>query len=477
MQLGVAQQGQQLSETNSKSASGSGGQQVKNAVDGPQVGGVGQQMQSQPVTTEYKTAGAVGESAGEDNKSVTDPSSIADTTWRKVEDSVKERLTTAPNNLDTVYYGLLSLTHEARMKKVWAYSAAFKDHDRNKGPLDSFQVTVKDVELNIEEWHILKCFIRTDTGIFENRCPISLLYYNQGRFGNSHARRADQLYFTNLRNQKYYIQIGSVLNFDPSPRHRVSMEQYDITLLRDTGRFAKALKAVPVADNIINFSIFTDVVGLFGEPNGLVQFEADAYIPISQGNVKNHSFFLVKGIRPYFSLIRMDKEYQVTDLRGLTERSLADSTVTRLYRQAFLIGGLDLNVLSGYLGTNTFNYYMGGEFRQSRVLVGEETKRSANMITPYMGINFTTRAFENFRIGADVRWAFNKLVNADLYDGDFNAFLISNLNICYFPPFRPQSKVFLRLTYNYIPALRLTDYMQVQVGYKTPLSSRMKSIQ
>jgi hypothetical protein len=385
------------------------------------------------------------------------------------EDSVRNRLFTAKSGLDTVSYGLVAMTGDVHRKK------RFLVYSKNKR--DSMYVTVERIDIVIEEWQIVRCFVKTEKGIFQNRYPISLLYYNQGRFGNAHPRRNDLLFFTDLNDVKYQLPIGRVLDFAPSPRHRVSMMDYDISLLPDSSSFAYPLRAVPIADNIINFSIFTDVIGLFGEPNGLVQFEADAYIPITQGNMRNSSLFWLRSIRPYFDLIRMDKEFQVTDVRtDILDKKLADSTVPKLFRQAFLIGGLDLNLFSGMIGTNNFNVFGGGEFRQSKVLLRDNDKQSANMMTAYGGANFTTRAFENFRIGADFRWYFwSRMVSAEEYTGKYMHWLISSVNICYFPPFRPASKIFLRLTYNNTPTFPGSDFMQVQVGYKTPLSGRVKT--
>jgi hypothetical protein len=229
--------------------------------------------------------------------------------------------------------------------------------------------------------------------------------------------------------------------------------------------------------NIINFSIFTDVVGLFGEANGLVQFEADAYIPLNHGNIPNSNWFFFRGVRPYFDLIRMDKEFQTIDVKDdIIDGMLADTTFPKMFRQAYLRGGFDLNVLTSTSGTNVFNFFVGTEFRQSRLLIRDNDKQSANMISAYAGLNFATRAFENFRISGDSRFYFpSRLIQTHDYKKEGMMWLISSVMLSYHPPFRPQSKIFLRLNYNFYMKTSGNDFVQLQVGYKTPLSSKVKT--
>lgn len=406
--------------------------------------------------------------------------------------TIRERLITAHQKLDTVFYGLISMTHAARTGQVPVYRQLTEKEEKKiedsaqlteerkkelKEFADPVNITVNGVDVVIDEWHITRCFVRTSMGTFQSRFPISLLFYNQGRYKWSAPRSNDVLYFRNGRGQDYKLRIGSVLNFDPSALNRVSMENYSFTLTKDTAHFRHELIAVPTADNIINFSIFTDVVGLFGEANGLVQFEADAYIPLNHGNINNSNWFLLRGIRPYFNLIRMDKEFQTIDVKDdIGDGMLADTTFPKMFRQAYLRGGFDLNVLTSTSGTNVFNFFVGTEFRQARLLIRDNDKQSANMISAYAGANFATRAFENFRISGDSRFYFpSRLIQTHDYRKEGMMWLISSVALSYHPPFRPQSKIFLRLNYNFYITTSGNDFVQLQMGYKTPLSSKVKT--
>ncbi|MFA6056934.1 MAG: hypothetical protein WC756_01955 [Taibaiella sp.] len=393
-----------------------------------------------------------------------------------VANTIRNTLIIAPHTLDTVFYGLISMTNAAKTGTVPVFRALPKEEQTNKKKEESVNITVYGIEVVIEEWHITRCLVRTSMGTFQSRFPISLLFYNQGRYKKSAPRRNDLLFYRDDKNRIFKLRLGSVLNFDPSALNRVSMETYSLKLDKDT-QFAKPLIAVPTADNIINFSVFTDVVGLFGEANGLVQFEADAYIPLNHGNIQNRNWFVLRGIRPYFDLIRMDKEFQTIDVRDdISDGMLADTTFPKMFRQAYLRGGFDLNVMTSTTGTNVFNAFIGTEFRQSRLLIRDNDKQSANMISAYTGVNFATRAFDNFRISGDSRLYFlSRLIQTHDYRKEGMVWLISSVTLSYHPPFRPQSKIFLRLNYNFYATTSGNDFVQLQMGYKTPLSSKVKT--
>ncbi|MGS7457591.1 hypothetical protein, partial [Mycobacterium tuberculosis] len=81
------------------------------------------------------------------------------------------------------------------------------------------------------------------------------------------------------------------------------------------------------------------IAGLFGAANGLVQFEADAYIPITHSNARNSNLFFIRSLRPYFDLARLDREFQVTDVRHeLGDHKINDTTVPQLFRKSFMRG-------------------------------------------------------------------------------------------------------------------------------------------
>jgi hypothetical protein len=130
------------------------------------------------------------------------------------------------------------MTHAARTGTVPIFRTLTDEEQRKrKIKEDSVNITINGVDLVIDEWHITRCFVRTSMGTFQSRFPISLLFYNQGRYKGSEPRSNDVLYYRNGKGQDYKLRIGSVLNFDPSALNRVSMASYSFTLTKDTVAF------------------------------------------------------------------------------------------------------------------------------------------------------------------------------------------------------------------------------------------------
>lgn len=378
-------------------------------------------------------------------------------------------LTTDPVREDTIEYGQLVMADTGKVIKL--------TEGNSDNPAMVPGARLKSIYLRIENNQIIKIYVYTNRGLFINRHVIPLIWYNErGPLSCKHQkpRKFDMLRGADLNNSNLCITIGDVLSFEPSLTHINFPGSCEIRLTAQSSAYK--LIGAPTADFIINLAVYSDVIGLFGAANGLVQVEGDAEIPINYSNISRKNGYLFRSSKIYLGLSRFDKEFQSIDLRSSFNGQIEDSTASNIFRQAYIRGGVDLNLFSWFTSTNYWNIFGGAEFRQSNLKLRSDETIKANTISALAGINYLSRALDNFRFFFDVRYyILSRVIETPDYAQTDHNWIVSNVGVSYHPPSQPRSRIFLRYVYNHYNNNQGYDFNQIQIGYKTNLGSQIKN--
>ncbi len=198
------------------------------------------------------------------------------------------------------------------------------------------------IEIFIKDFAIQNISVVSNTGErYINKVPTSLTSFT--------SRYGDKLSSTGTDK---FILLGEVIDFIPDTENRYYWEEFSVRL-DPTKNHSHKLSASGSLNSLINFNVYSDLAALLeDEPNGIIQFEVDAYLPINNQNIREVALFPFRFINPSVKISRFNDELltsQADSLPVMLEDSTTQYTnsisILELYQQAWLRVGANLNLL------------------------------------------------------------------------------------------------------------------------------------
>jgi hypothetical protein len=263
----------------------------------------------------------------------------------------------------------------------------------------------------------------------------------------------------------------------------------------------KTISNVVTLKDMINMSIFTDLLALVGKkPNGVLQAELDAHFitnTVSQSfkhrlsereekkcedegkksEPKDRTIFAF--VNPYFNLAKFDSKFQQFDLKKGVDTVIAGKrTIDRLYANqiAYLRAGTRVNVYTRNLYPNEqVQFNIGAELALTNAdsLIGKDLVS----VMYYPEYVYKVNRMSNFGFEASLRCLFQfTSKNNTIENNKPKTFLNPQVVLYYYPFSNPESRIYLR--YAHFAELSKKDknsnYPQIQFGYKTNLFKQPK---
>lgn len=335
---------------------------------------------------------------------------------------------------------------------------------------DVFQaifVDIESVKLDINEGMIeyIKVFLKDGSIFYNKSAPISIVHLED--------RGNDRLY-NNDGDQ--FIYLKNVIAFDYDKR---------FGFLPDDGEFSitekekiKILHKNTNVNNLINFTAYTDLMGLLGnEPNSLISFEANAKFYLHRKNIRNSFVYILPSIQPHFYYNKLDSKFDKIDITDITKINSSE-----IFRRNNYSVSLDLCVLRyDWKPSNSIELKAGYIYTSSKVSF--DSARLTQLINhiKFGGINLKSKLINNFGIETFVRYMWQRMNDNDdlikLVDDDGNSLYkkYSNMmafrgGVYYAPPKGDgKDKIFLRFTNYIVFGDRKSDFSQIQVGFTKAL--------
>ena len=408
---------------------------------------------------------------------------IKDTSQKNNIIQIFDSLLKTQSQNDSVYYGTIKLKTTPSDPKIRTFS---NDSPSNK--LTDSTILI-NAHVHLTGSVIDQISVSTQDGIYINKEPINLpLFYNLRHIrikkdsSKTVASMFIKLYLLNTvgynpRTSKIKdgkcILVGDVIDYIPSFTNKVFPGEKEFTL-QPSDTNGMQLFGLPSFNWLIDLSTYTDILGLFGQANGLVQIYADANIPTNFGELPSSPITFLSSLKPHLQISRLDNKFQ-TYQSG--KNYADDTTAANLFRTSYLKGGVDLNLVSfNFLKINYWNIFVGGEFMVSNLQLADSSKHTSTFVNFYSGFNFESRAYRNFSIMMDFKWyLLNKLIqqNSIIKQQSLN-WTSSNFTLCFRPSVTSPSKIFLRFLYNNCYTIRGYDFNQLEIGYTTTLGQAAK---
>lgn len=270
------------------------------------------------------------------------------------------------------------------------------------------------------------------------------------------------------REENEFVFIGDILELKTNNYYSYFPDD-SLYVLKKEGERNGKLKALSGLGSLIDFRLYTDLLGTFGEqPNGLVQFEASSKIPLTALNV-GRSYFL-NFVQPFFKLSKLDSKYDTITLFPSPNGRKIDKM--ELFQRSFLNLGVKANIYKiNWRPNNGVSVNVGYLFSSGNVSIAKDTVTKGILHMPYTEVGFSTRKLQNFGFDADIRYGFQKLNKNKYFDGSsWDDFMSISTTMFFYTAVKSQDKFFVRFT-NYLNFMdRSDDFYQLQFGYSLNLS-------
>ncbi|MDY0780573.1 hypothetical protein [Tenacibaculum sp. IB213877] len=296
---------------------------------------------------------------------------------------------------------------------------------------------------------------------FSNRSPISILRF--------HHYNDWILWEENNKSKGIYLK--NVLRYQHVRGNNFSPENKRVVLTRKEPN--EILELNNNLNSFINLKVYSDFLGLINEtPNGIISFEASSDIHLVPGNIG--LIHIGKKISPFVRYSRFDND----DRAIIINNNKIDNKL-ELSQKAFIVSGLDLNLLEVKLGKEyPFSFSIPVRFQLNIGETNNSTSNSSDNINTVVwgsGISANFRKIRNFGLAISV--------DLNLYDHKNNSDIIEkvkdfstigvNAEMYYYDSTNKNSAFFLRLKTERI-LNNEENYASIQFGYKTALNFNQK---
>jgi hypothetical protein len=316
--------------------------------------------------------------------------------------------------------------------------------------------------------------------------PDSVLYFRNMNAAISLARLNKYYNYSLQRtdgNETDKLKFGEILSYEAIGSFHYPDD--GIVGLTKTKKSVTISNATSASD-VVNMSIFTDLLALVGRrANGVAQAELDAVFitnTVTQKNLiskdptentKDRTWWAF--VNPYFALAKFDSKFQRFDSATGVIDTVGKNKfkIDRLYanRIAYLRAGTKMNIYTRNLWPNEqLQFNVGAELTLTNAdsLIGKDLVN----IMYYPEFVYKVNKMENFGFEASLRYLVQfTSKNAKIDNDNAVSFLNPQFVLYYYPFSNPESRIYLR--YAHFAQLggsgNNTNYPLFQFGYKTNL--------
>jgi|AntRauTorckE6833_2_1112554.scaffolds.fasta_scaffold17807_2 hypothetical protein len=348
---------------------------------------------------------------------------------------------------------------ERNPDKPLAYQLIIKDTNRYK--IASASVTIKDGLIkNLQ--------INTTEGIvFENvSSPVSITnYYRQTN---------NEIYLKALNNhgKRLFINLREVLDYIYTGGQRIFPDDNTFTFPDSTGNFQRRVQLDTNIDRQVNASVYSDLLGLSDEANGLIQTDISTKFILNTQNVNRSWFVWAPSIEPYLSISKFDSG--VDSLKKADVDSPRTVDRLKLFQLADANIGMKLTLLK-YDKIHQFYMNLGLDwYRVSNFNTNDTTSNESVNLTSYYGeIGFQVNRSENFGILLNGHVSLNRIWrNSDLKKRGFVLIFNPSATVYWNPVKNQSGRAFVRFSPYFSGKSDANEtFLKVQLGYKVDFTS------
>lgn len=327
-------------------------------------------------------------------------------------------------------------------------------------------IAIDSVKIDLQEGMLeyIKVYLANGTIYSNKKAPIAIIYTDN--------RGYDKLYDNE---EQSYILFRDVLTVDTKKRFGFlpNNDTFSLTNIKDKGYNVKNLKKSGSINSLVNFTTYTDLLGLMGDqPNSLVNFEANAKFYINRHNWTNRFIYFLPYVQPSLHYNKVDSKFDtvMVDLRKVNP--------TEIYRRYNYSVGIDLTLARwDFRPSNSLELKAGYQYSSSKIFANDtlinkalSEIRAVNHIK-YWELALHSKLVENFGIELSSKYIWQTLNKSEFYNKSDNSMLAFKGGIYYYPPKGNGSdKIFVRFTNYLVFNKRELDFSQIQVGFSKALN-------
>jgi hypothetical protein len=229
-----------------------------------------------------------------------------------------------------------------------------------------FKVKINSVQVSVKDAEIVEIMVNTNQGIFRNRQNIiDILHF--AKHGGDH------LYYEPIKYRKdadsIFVFLDDVISYVPRKSFRdVPYTNFQVSL-NDSNKCHELTESTSI-NTYFNVAGFTDIKGISGEPNGIVQFTADARFILNTRNIWNSSLVFLNYITFHGGLSKFDNDFKGTQIINKDSISRKDllqranysvGTKLNIFKvfpsptPRFIIDNIELNAGYNFIGSKLYD--------------------------------------------------------------------------------------------------------------------------
>ncbi len=334
------------------------------------------------------------------------------------------------------------------------------DRNYNKKSIDIRKVDVSILDGTIYSIQV----VGNDSNIYSNKqSQISLSSFNKRYHEKLYEENSSGVQFIELGDfLRYQSNFGKLSLPDDTTFSLIPGEKDTIALLLD-----------PALSGLIEGRIYSDVLGLSGGSNAILQTEFNSKFIGNTVNIRGTRVVLVNYVAPYFSFSKFDSKFDTTFLEKDT--SISRMKLLQLSPVQF---GLKLNLLS-YYRMYRFEINAGLQGNITRNIVfPDSTITDINQYSVYTQVSGTFTRGSNFGLELSAKLAYNWLADKPQLNSMLNPKSIWVFNpeavLYWYSGEEKNNKIFFRYRGFYNLSSDDTNFIQLQAGYSFNINSLFK---
>lgn len=347
----------------------------------------------------------------------------------------------------------------------------------------------KSVYIKVQEGVILEINVTTSGGMFRNRNSIvDFLHFD--------SRGDDKLYFVPQDYRKdrkeIFLYLDDVLKYTPvGSFQNIPYADFDVTLVYDDSVVTRRYHEIKEGTSLNSYfgvAAFTDIKGIAGEPNALVQFNASAKFITRTKNIKNSAMVPLHFLSFQGGIAKFDNDFRGTQLfneDSISRRDLFQRTRYSIGAKLNLIRGFaspqprhlfsdwQINLGTGFAGSRVYDTI----FKDAAKTVVDTNYRNITSIQSYLEPTLTVSRKGNFSMSLTFPIYANFLTaDAKIKNSEVELWGIPGISLMYFGKRESGNKLFFRCNYYFNFKNKKEAFSQIQLGYSVNLTDLFSSV-
>jgi hypothetical protein len=306
--------------------------------------------------------------------------------------------------------------------------------------------------------------VTDDNNVYSNkRSQISLTSFDR--------RHKDKLY-PEGRGNNNYIKIGDFLRYQTAYGRLFLPDDTTVTLTPGKN-YTATLVLDPSLSSLIEARVYSDVMGLSGKANGIIQTELYTKFIGNTINLRNTRYVFLNYISPYFSFSKFDSKFDTVAL-------YPDTSISRmqLLQLSPVQYGVTFNLIS-YFRMHRFEINTGVQGNLTRnLLFPDSTVSDINQYSWFGQIGGTFTRGRNYGLDMSLKFIYNWLADEPKLNPEKTSMSIWILNpeanLFWFPGNDKNNKIFFRYRGFYNMSHSDTNFIQLQLGYSFNINKLFK---